>query len=500
MRADTHITPAVTAIPAGPPPGEVPGAAGRPRRVPRAPTMTALYAAAWMMFGWGDGQRRLADNSFLWHLRTGHWILNHGVPRTDLYSFTAHGAPWVAQSWLAEVGYAGLDDLGGAVALRLSGAVVGLTLALLAFRLGLRLGRDRLVAAFLPLTAVAASGMFWSERPLFLGALAMLALVWIVEVPDSWAGRHPTLTVPPLLWVWVNVHGSFALGFLYLALHLAGRWLDGATPWRGRERVLVRATALAGALALVNPYGYRLIWFPVHLLMRGDVLKVIIEWRSPDFRTPQGALFGAFLAVLIGVFARARHRPSRRDVVVLVPFVLMSLWAQRNIAVAPLVALPVLVRTVARERPRPDEPGRISWAFLAVIVAIGAAWTAGVLPRPAFGPGGGYPIAAMRAVDRDGLIGRRMLTTDTWAGYVIYRYWPRQHVFIDDRYDMYPTGLAKEYFQVLDGAPSWRSVLDRHRVDLVVWRKDAPVSQYLAADPAWRRVYTDDRAAVFVRR
>jgi hypothetical protein len=83
----------------------------------------------------------------------------------------------------------------------------------------------------------------------------------------------------------------------------------------------------------------------------------------------------------------------------------------------------------------------------------------------------GYPIAAMRALDRDGLIGRRMLTTDAWAGYVIYRYWPRQHVFIDDRYDMYPTGLAKEYFQVLDGAPEWRSVLDRHHIDVVVWRK-----------------------------
>jgi hypothetical protein len=499
MRVDTSIMPAVTAIPVGSPPEETP-AAGRPRRVPWAPAMTTLYAAAWMMFGWGAGQRRLTDNSFLWHLRTGHWILAHGVPRTDPYSFTAHGVPWVAQSWLAEVGYAGLDDLGGAVALRLFGAVVGLAVALLSFRLVLRLGRDRLVAAFLPFTAVVASGMFWSERPLFLGALAMLALVWIVEVPGSRAGRHPLLTVPPLMWVWANVHGSFALGFVYLALHVAGRWADGAPPWRGRERVLVRATALAAALGFVNPYGYRLMWFPVHLLMRGGVLRVIVEWRSPDFRTPQGAVFGAFLAVLIGVLALARGRPSRRDVLVLLPFVLMALWAQRNIALAPLVALPILARMVARERPRPDEPRRLNWAFLAVIVAIGVAWTAAALPRPAFGPGGGYPIAAMRALDRDGLIGRRMLTTDAWAGYVIYRYWPRQHVFIDDRYDMYPTGLAKEYFQVLDGAPEWRSVLDRHHIDVVVWRKDAPISQYLAADPAWRRIYVDDRAATYVRR
>ena len=59
-------------------------------------------------FGWVAGIARLSDNSFFWHLRTGEWILDHGtVPRHDVFSFTAPGTKWVAQSWLAELTYGG---------------------------------------------------------------------------------------------------------------------------------------------------------------------------------------------------------------------------------------------------------------------------------------------------------------------------------------------------------------------------------------------------------
>ena len=46
-----------------------------------------------------------------------------------------------------------------------------------------------------------------------------------------------------------------------------------------------------------------------------------------------------------------------------------------------------------------------------------------------------------------------MLTTDAWAGYVIYKYWPEQHVFFDDRYDMYPIAVTAAYNKVLSLQP-----------------------------------------------
>src|SRR5207248_4523625 len=51
-----------------------------------------------------------------------------------------------------------------------------------------------------------------------------------------------------------------------------------------------------------------------------------------------------------------------------------------------------------------------------------------------------------------------------------------------------------------DADPSWRDILDRWRVDVVVWPRRAAIVGQLAADSRWERRYDDDLAAVFVRR
>ena len=200
------------------------------------------------------------------------------------------------------------------------------------------------------LTVAALAGVFtlWSTRPLVIGVLFLVVLLWVVEVPDSAVGRHPLVVLPILFWLWANVHGSFALGFAYLALHLLGRWVDHRRPWEARERTLLIGAALAFVVVFANPYGAELVLFPIALLARGEILSHIVEWQSPDFRE----IFGIALAVWIGVFvwaiARGRNGVTRRDLIVTLPFLFLALWALRNVAVAPLVGLPVASRALAR--------------------------------------------------------------------------------------------------------------------------------------------------------
>jgi hypothetical protein len=463
------------------------------------PTMAGLFTLVFALGGWRSGLSRLSDNSFFWHLQTGRHILDHGFPHRDIYSFTASGAPWVVQSWLAEVLYGALDRTVGPFGLRLLGALTGALVAGLAYRLALRLGRDRLVAMGLTLAAIGASFTLWSERPLFLGILALVGLLWIVEVPDSRLGRRPLVAIPVLLWLWANVHGTFALGFAYLGLHLAGRWLEGSAPWRGREGLLFRGAVLAAVLCLVNPYGPALLLFPIELLQRGDILRRVTEWRSPDFRSIQGLTFAAWLAVFVACLALGRSRPTKRDVVVSVPFLLLALWAQRNIALAPLVGLPVAARAVGRTVPRPEIPGRLNRPLAGLVIALGALWAfeAAATPDFAFDT---YPVKAMRFADSQGLIGKRLMSDDAWGGYIILRWWPRQLVFVDDRYDMYPTDITRDFIRFSDGDRRWRTILDRYRIEVVVWPREATVVQLLEADPAWQLVHRDKLAVVFVRR
>jgi hypothetical protein len=466
--------------------------------------MAALFTLTFAVGGWRSGLTRLSDNSFFWHLQTGRWILDHGIPRHDIYSFTAAGERWVAQSWLAELLYGVLDRTVGVFGVRLLGATTGALIAALTYRLALRITHDRVRAFGVTLAAIAASFTLWSERPLFLGILALVGLLWIVEVPASALGRRPLVAIPVLMWLWANVHGTFALGFVYLALHVAGRWLDGGKPWEGRERVLVLASVIAFGACALNPYGPGLLLFPLDLLSRGDVLKRVTEWRSPDFRSVQGLTLAVWIATLMSCLALGRRRPSRRDVVVAVPFLLLALWAQRNIALAPLVGLPVAARALAADpdaAPLEETGGAaagINRIIAAGLVALGLVWTLQAATVNNFALDG-YPVKAMRYIDSHDLLGSRLLTSDRWGGYLILRSWPDQKVFMDDRYDMYPVDFTKDYIKFADADRSWRKILYRYDIETVMWPSDAAIVQFLDADRAWRRVYRDRTAAVFVR-
>jgi hypothetical protein len=460
----------------------------------------AVFTAVFGLFGWAVGISSLSDNSFFWHLRTGEYILDHGIPHHDVFSYTAPGTKWVAQSWLAELTYGVLFRVFGAFGIRVFVGVVGAAIGMLAYRLALRLVRERAVACGLALAALGGIYTLWSERPLLIGVLFFLVLLWTVEVPDSRVGRHPLVTLPILFWLWANTHGSFALGFAYLGLHLLGRWFDGRRPWEGRERALLVAGVVAFALTFVNPYGPALVTFPIALLQRGDILSHIIEWRSPDFRKIYGLALGIWLAVYVTALARGRHRVTRRDLVVTLPMLFLALWALRNLAIAPLVGLPVVARAFARDEERPDHTGRrivvgaLSLiGMLALLIGVHAAQGRDFAL-------GTYPVQSMKYVEQHGLLGTRLLTSDSDAGYVILRYYPAQRVFIDDRYDMYPSKVIYDFFTVADGDRGWEKVLDRYRVETIVWNPDSTFGAELDASADWQRVHHDAQRAVWVRR
>ncbi len=466
----------------------------------RGPRLDTLFTAVFALFGWAIGLERLSDNSFFWHLRTGQLILDSGFPRSDPFSFSAAGTHWVVQSWLAEVVYAVVDRVTGPFGIRVVVGLTGAAIAVLAFRLALRLTQNRVRAALLTALALASLDTLWSERPLVFGILALVVLVWVVEVPDSLVGRRPVLAIPVLLWCWANVHGTFVLGFAYLGLHLVGRWLDGHRPWEGRERRLLVGAGVAVVAVFISPYGVSLVTFPTVLLSRAEIFRHIVEWGSPDFHSLRGELYALWIVTFVVLLVRAPGKVSRRDLLVSLPFLVLGLWALRNIALAPLVGLPIAARAVAapRRTRATDRSGVLGWGLAAALLLVVTVFTVNAAGQPSF-DFSGYPVGAMKAVARDGLLGKRLLTTDYDAGYVILQDWPRQRVFIDDRYDMYPRPIIADYFTLARSQPGWDAVLQRENIQVIVWPRGDPLVALVEDTGRWR-VRDEDRDRVLLVR
>jgi hypothetical protein len=459
-----------------------------------SPNLDLIYTLLFAVAGWRSLLAPVSDNSLLCHLRTGRWMIHNGIPRADMFSFTAAGRPWVAESWLADLSYGIADRFFGMSGLTVLLAATGAAIAALWYRLALRLCGDRHNAAIVTALSLGASWTVWSPRPLLAGLLCFLLLIWIVE---SGARGRALVLVPPLMWIWANLHGSFMLGFAYLGLYLAGEWAEGRPPWARGGRALA-LSALAGfALCFLNPYGADLIAEPFHLLARPSVLAHVIEWRPARLDSPQALMYLAWLAALAICFAIGARVHIVRSLTISLPFVALGLLAFRNIAIAPVVTMPVAARLISSRRAvRVDTNPLVKAIFAALIAALAVFWTVRAAPGLDLRD---YPVDAMRAVEARGLLGRRLLSTDKWGDYILYQYWPRQRVFVDDRYNLYPAQIVMDMTMLADGLGDWHTVLERYRIEVVVWPPQRSAVAALDREPGWSRIFRDGQAIVYAR-
>ena len=94
----------------------------------------------------------------------------------------------------------------------------------------------------------------------------------------------------------------------------------------------------------------------------------------------------------------------------------------------------------------------------------------------------------------------RLLTTDQWADYLIYSFYPRQKVFVDGRSDFYGETLGNEYLHLLQGAYDSQGILRQHGFEVALLPVNWPLVEMLKLDRSWQVVQDDSRAILFRRR
>jgi hypothetical protein len=454
------------------------------------PAASFLIGMGFAVWGARIGIDRLSDNSFFTHLATGRLILEHGVPRHDPYSSTANGQPWVVQSWLASVVYAWIESWFGANGIRLLMASLTATLGALAWRLT-RPARALIGRLLIAGCVLGVGASVWSPRPLLFG-LVFLALT----LTAAEKGLDPRWLVP-IFWLWVNTHGSFPLGLVLLACLWAGRRLDGRSA--DTELRCLLWAALGTALGALNPLGPMLLFFPARLLGRMDVLRQIIEWRSPSFSNVWDRLF--LVQVMVAIVALVR-RPRYRAAIPLVVFTAAALMGVRNIGVASLVLVPGMARgLVDLGTIRGDRRSRVMGAGVIALTVVLVLIVRSALQQPSFNFAT-FPVDAVAWLDQNGL--RRadvaMASPDYVGNYLELLDGTQARVFMDDRVDMYPKPMVDDFVLVQQGHPGWRAALDRHSIDLVLWPNALPLSGLMAESPDWRTLYQDATWTVTCRR
>jgi hypothetical protein len=483
------------------PPGDAPRVApGRRSRI--GPQGLVIIVAA--VAGARLGLRPISDNSELVHLRTGIDLVRTGhVPRSDPYSYTAPGHPWVVQSWLASLTYGVANAIGHHAlvveqALLMAGvaAVVALTArSTTAWRSG--------VAATL---AIAASAPGWSPRPLLFELLCLALVILVVE-----RRAHPGWLVP-VMWVWVNTHGSWPVGLAWLVARGVGEVIDVRR--LPRQTIRYVGGLAAGLVAsMANPLTWRLLAFPLVVFAKERTFQNIVEWRSPNFQDPNSFIALVFIVLSFAVLFRSSLPWAH--VLPVCGFLAAGLVAERNLAPLGIVLAPALALALA-QAPTPagsTQLGRAvaamhdlgaTTAWQAACVAVAGIVTAGLVVLAVGKPTlnlTSYPVAATTWLADNGRLGpgHRIASVDVVGCYLIWRAGPATKVFIDDRYDMYPKSVVDDANAIGGGGPGAESVLDRRGVDTVLWSSAGVLPGQLLSGGGWRQTYNDGTWDVLVR-
>jgi hypothetical protein len=495
-------------------------------RLVTAITFIAIFAMA---------MRVSADTDTWWHLRTGQWIVEHrAVPATDPFSHTRAGAPWLIPGWIVQVpmyalyawlGYAGLN-LFTAFFVTLAFIFIYWTCAGHPF-----------ARAFTLVLAAAASAIYWSARPQIV-SFALAAVFAYVLWLYRWRGINRLWVLAPLMALWANAHGGFAIGFILVgltlagqALSLAGRWLNRrAAPDAGGQPApgdldgrglgwLIGIGAACALAAMVNPAGPLMLLYPFKTVSIGVLQDFIQEWQSPNFHLREAQPFLWLLFATVAVVIASRRRVNLTDLLLVGGVAYLGLVTWRNAALLAIVAPPLLTRHLVegwedlgarypawgrRWRLSTAAPRglalMVNWALLVMVALAALAKVALALP-PAVNQA---QLARMLPMDAADFVRRtrpagKMFNSYNFGAYLTWALYPDYPVYVDGRTDLYNDAFLREYLEVTLGRPGYAATLEKYGVNLVLVESNSVLGDRLSENPDWQKAYSDKVAAVYER-
>ncbi|HMD72146.1 MAG TPA: hypothetical protein VKF41_12415 [Bryobacteraceae bacterium] len=472
-----------------------------------------------------QGYRNLfRDSDAGWHIRSGEAILRTlRLPRTDPYSFTRQGTPWLAWEWATDASTGAVYRAGGLAAVALFYAAAIAAGAWLWFRLHWAMGGDFLLACAMAPLMLSTCNLHWLARPHVIGWLFLMAAVWYAERHagrfGGASGWRQAALIAAFTSLWANTHASFFLAPVVALIYAAGAAARRAL-WGSHDGAsaawYLRAAAVSAAAGLANPYGWGLYRHVFDYLRDSELLGRIGEFQSFDFHAGGS---GQLLAALVigmcgGVLALGRKRPEHFGMAVL--FTVLGLRSARGLPLVALVLLPMANGAIAEAlagaasgltrgcrrglesflaysgRLRAWDRGfhGLALAPLAVCLCWGMLRTPAMRAATGFPPDQ-FPVAAYSHIPE----GARLFAPDKFGGYLIYRSAGSLKVFFDGRSDLYGAEFLKRYGRMVQVRPGWREIWDGYGFTHALLPNDAPLAAALQ-QAGWQTVYRDGTATL----
>jgi hypothetical protein len=477
-----------------------------------------------------------------WHLANGEYVLKHEtVPQTDPFLFSPHPRPWISDQWLADVllftSYAA-----GAWPLVYGflAATYLATFYAILYPMTVRLTGAPLMAATFTLLAFKLGQLHFILRPVIFGFFCfaiLCALLWRREINLRTAAASKRWSVPfeiyllPLFIVWANLHPSFVLGLLLLALRALGIALDCTArrntatirpPLGARIREL-----LCGALgSCINPNGLELHRSIVALGSDRFFMTYHEEWLPPDPTNGVGLVL-LVTCLMGGISVLTERKPRSFSSFELLVFLIFGYLAFSSVRMVPFFGIVMAVpfaRSVANHTfIGPTSRGwrgalRQAWLGLSLkentrsrgiitTLIVCALLIVDPLIRGRVGPFAGpfgpppaeFPYGAVEFLRKSATprTPSVVVAPPKWGGFITWRGGEFVRPVIDDRNTMLGADFYREYERALETKELFKQFMIDRNATVALLPHDLSITATLLNEPEFRPVYTDATGVVY---
>ncbi len=450
-----------------------------------------------------------------WHLRAGEAMVGSGaVLYEDPFLSGDTRRPWIDDQWLSDILFWKLFTWGGIGFLQ--AAVLGLAILVYVGILGRSVEQNTKspLLAFMVLALLSPlASLQWFVRPVVFSFVLFTVVLticrtWVLEPPPKSESRSWSSVwfIPPLFWLWANLHPGFPLGLIVLGLAVLFHLWSG--DWAGRKTAFIIGAASV-LVTFLTPYGVGLHRSILSLVSNPFFMQLNNEWKSPDFSEAVFYPFGILLLWALAALGRKGGIRNKYDAVLLVAFTAFSLFERRYLPYCGLIAAAPLADVLGRSFSSGALSKGTVGRMLRIVRGEGFLSSKLLVPRGALtcwvlilvflvaSPSGrlSHPFPdRLPAFVLDSIAGDRrgpIYHSPDLGGFFIWEYEKTGGASIDDRNQLCSQNEYEEYFDIALVRKGWKELLSRYT--WAVLDPSDPV-RFVIESAGWRRI-TDPKPA-----
>ena len=444
----------------------------------------------------------LMDPDIWWHLANARHLFTSGFIHTEPYAFTVAGKPWINPEWGAEIPYWLGYSHWGLHGLLIVAAIAG-CLNILGIYLLARLRTGHMWSSFIAaLIGIPLLFLNFGTRTILWGYVCLILELAILE---AWNQGHRRLLwlLPPLFCLWINVHSSWAMGaFLFVLFavsrHISfslGDFYSERLPFQQLRQLWIVATA-SFAVLFINPYGWKLIWYPIKYATRLKLSVAIVqEWQPLRLTTFDGKVVALIVVLFLLTNGIRRRRWDLFELFLVTFGVYAAIEHSRFACLLVIFVTPSLAYEFHRtwmDGKNPDQKRPLLnvalliafWAFGVSRLASAQSLQAAYAKK--------FPTQLVSEIQPDW----RVMNSIEIGGFLALHNKPE---FIDTRYDIFDyNGVLRPFLNAMY-IHDTLNVFKKFHIDHVLFEKDSSMTYFLLHTSGWKEIGEQNGFVLFAR-